>query len=262
MVKPLTFKGDKKTKKRKAAPSDDTDASISKEVAANHHGPEDDDSWVTADTPSDIAGPLIFVLPLAEPSCLACDASGKVFIHKLENLVEGDPLTAEPHDVRQVWIANRIVGTEKVSFKGHNGRYLGCDTKGVLSATTEAISPEESFLCVESSETLQAFSIQTQAQQYLTAHDDSIKYEVRGDASSTSTGTALHIRMQARFKPRFKESKESRSKEKISRKELEESVGRRLDEDEVRRLKKARVQGNFHEAILDARVKGKHDKYS
>ena len=122
MVKPLTFKGDKKTKKRKAAPSDDTDASISKEVAANHHGPEDDDSWVTADTPSDIAGPLIFVLPLAEPSCLACDASGKVFIHKLENLVEGDPLTAEPHDVRQVWIANRIVGTEKVSFKGHNGR--------------------------------------------------------------------------------------------------------------------------------------------
>lgn len=39
-------------------------------------------------------------------------------------------------------------------------------------------------------------------------------------------------------------------------------MGRRLEEDEVRRLKKARVQGDYHEAILDVRVRGKHDKYS
>jgi len=68
--------------------------------------------------------------------------------------------------------------------------------------------------------------------------------------------------MQARFKPRMKASKELKAKEKISRKELEEVVGRRLEDEEVNRLKKARVQGNYHEAILDVRVKGKHDKYS
>ena len=68
--------------------------------------------------------------------------------------------------------------------------------------------------------------------------------------------------MQARFKPRLKADKESKAKERISRKELEEAVGRRLDDSEVRRLKKARVQGDYHEAILDMRVKGKHDKYS
>ena len=68
--------------------------------------------------------------------------------------------------------------------------------------------------------------------------------------------------MQARFKPRLKADKESKAKERISRKELEEVVGRRLDDSEVRRLKKARVQGDYHEAILDVRVKGKHDKYS
>lgn len=68
--------------------------------------------------------------------------------------------------------------------------------------------------------------------------------------------------MQARFKPRMKANKELKAKEKISRKELEEVVGRRLEDQEVKRLKKARVQGNYHEAILDVRVKGKHDKYS
>lgn len=68
--------------------------------------------------------------------------------------------------------------------------------------------------------------------------------------------------MQARFKPKLKASKESKAREKISRKELEDAVGRKLKDDEVRRLKKARVEGDYHEAILDVRVKGKHDKYS
>lgn len=68
--------------------------------------------------------------------------------------------------------------------------------------------------------------------------------------------------MQARFKPKLKASKESKAREKISRKELEDAVGRKLEDDEVRRLKKARVEGDYHEAILDVRVKGKHDKYS
>lgn len=77
-----------------------------------------------------------------------------------------------------------------------------------------------------------------------------------------SFNTALRIRMQARFKPRLKANKEEKAREKISRKELEQVVGRRLDEDEVRRLKKARREGNYHEVILDVRVAGKHDKFA
>ena len=68
--------------------------------------------------------------------------------------------------------------------------------------------------------------------------------------------------MQARFKPRNKANKEQRAKEKVSRKELEDAVGRRLDDDEVKRLKKARGEGDYHEAILDVRVSGKHDKFA
>lgn len=86
--------------------------------------------------------------------------------------------------------------------------------------------------------------------------------EIRGDASTVSFESTVRIRMQARFKPKLRASKESKAYEKISRKELEGIVGRSLDEDEVKRLRRARRQGNFHEEVLDVRVKGKHDKFA
>lgn len=86
--------------------------------------------------------------------------------------------------------------------------------------------------------------------------------EVRGDASSITFSSTLRIRMQARFKPKLKASKESKAREKISRKELEATVGRRLEDHEVKRLKKARREGNYYEEVLDVRVKGKHDKFA
>lgn len=140
--------------------------------------------------------------------------------------------------------------------------YLSCDKIGLLSATGEAISPEESFLCIPSPETPGTFSIQTVREKYLTTAETSKGAEVRGDGESISFNTTCRIRMQARFKPKFKKDKEQKIKEKISRRELEEAAGRPLDEVEVSRLKRARIQGNYHEAMLDLRAKGKHDKYS
>lgn len=70
------------------------------------------------------------------------------------------------------------------------------------------------------------------------------------------------MRMQARFKPKLRASKESKAYEKISKKELEGIVGRSLNEDEVKRLRKGRREGNFHEVLLDVKVSGKHDKWA
>jgi protein FRG1 len=123
MVKPLHFKGDKKVKKRKrVADASDADAPDSKALTTTSSAVEDDDSWVNAELASDISGPIVVVLPTDEIACLACDAIGKVFTSALENVVEGEPATAEPHDVRQVWVANRVAGTEALSLKGHHGR--------------------------------------------------------------------------------------------------------------------------------------------
>jgi protein FRG1 len=124
MPKALHFKGDKKVKKRRKVEPYDADDAPSKQVATSAPAEaEHDDSWVSADAPSDISGPVVVVLPTDTPSCLACDANGKVFASTLENIVEGDVATAEPHDVRQVFVANRVAGTEQLSLKGHHGRY-------------------------------------------------------------------------------------------------------------------------------------------
>lgn len=155
-------------------------------------------------------------------------------------------------------------------------RYLSSDKYGILSATASAISPYESFLVIPSaSESPQGlFALQTSGGDTAEARFVCFKetpskksasgtvIEVRGDALNVAFETTLRIRMQARFKPRLKREKETRAREKVSRKELEAVVGRRLDEDEVRRLRKARREGNFHEEVLDVRVKGKHDKFA
>lgn len=154
MVKPLTFKGDKKPKKRKRENRDDAGADDDDRYDNDNNGPtvassssssskknkaappavaaaaaadedhvENDDSWVSADVVSDVSGPIVFVLPTEAPvTALACDANGKVFALPVENMVEGNPATAEPHDVRMVWVANKIAGTEHYRFKGHHGK--------------------------------------------------------------------------------------------------------------------------------------------
>ena len=126
MVKPLVFKGDKRGKKRKLPHSDTNfqehtglDVTIDRSLAAEA---DNGDNWVTAEVATDIAGPIIFALPSSKPTCLASDAHGKIYTSELENLIEDNLATAEPHEVRQVWIATRVAGTEEVSFKGHHGR--------------------------------------------------------------------------------------------------------------------------------------------
>lgn len=275
MVKPLSFKGDKKPKKRKRAAAEATDGGgddsekqlKSAKTDNNDEDVENDDSWVSAEAATDVTGPIMFVLPTEPPTALACDANGKVFTLPIENIVDGNPSTAEPHDVRQVWVANKIVGTDHFRFKGHHGKYLSCDKIGLFSASSEAVSPLESFSVIATADTPGTFQIQTLRDTFLAARPSRSSRadappEVRGDATEITFDTTLRIRMQARFKPRIKASKEEKALAKISRRELEEAAGRRLDDDEVKRLKRARREGNYHETLLDLKVKNKHDKYS
>ena len=125
MPTPLAFKGDKKpskSKKRKA-PSDLADG-LAKDEPPPSIAVEDDDSWVSAEAPTDLAGPIIVVLPSEPPACIASDANGTVFALPIENMVDENPDTAEPHDVRQVWVATRIAGTGEavVSLRGGHGK--------------------------------------------------------------------------------------------------------------------------------------------
>jgi protein FRG1 len=142
-------------------------------------------------------------------------------------------------------------------------RYLKCDKSGILTATSTAISPEEQFTFVPVPDNPSTFSIQTQRDVFLTVDESSSgSPELRGDADAIGFNTTFRVRMQARFKPRLRASKEEKAQVKISKKELEEIIGRKLDDDEVRKLKRARREGNFHETALDMKVKSSHDKFA
>lgn len=159
------------------------------------------------------------------------------------------------------------------------------DKFGIPSATRDAVSAEESFICIPSSELPLAtsdvkteedsetalgpsypsstFHVQTTRKTYLVADEETKSgVQIRGDTTETSSSTAIRIRMQAKFKPKLKADKVERAREKISRSQLESEVGRRLEDDEVKKLKKARKEGTYYEAMLDVKVKGKHDKYA
>lgn len=291
-VKPLSFKGDKKPKKRKhRSVEDDGDNSkalVPSEGAGDPGAENDDDIWTTADQPSDLSGPTILVLPTTPPTCLAADAHGNVFASPIENIVENHAETAEPHDVRQVWVASSVVGTAgQINLKGSHGGFLACDSLGVLGARREARGLEEGFVVEEAfdDDGKQRWGLRTAAskasdgekgRRYLSAtvtgtgtaaagEDDAknkVSISLRGDGEADSPSTHLIIKMQARFKPRVQQNKETKAKEKVSRSELERVVGRKLDDDEVRRLKRAKKEGTYYEEILDVRVKGKHDKFA
>ena len=117
-------------------------------------------------------------------------------------------------------------------------------------------------MCVASPDTPGTFSIQTLRDTFLAVQQGDKGPEVRADADGISFATTVRVRMQARFKPRLKAHKETKAREKISRRQLEEAVGRALEEEEVGRLKRARRDGDYHEVLLDVKVKGKHDKYA
>lgn len=122
MVKPLSFKGDKKPKKRKRTEADKEDGESSKAMVKEDQDVDNDDTWVSADAPTDVSGPVMIVLPTDKPTALASDAAGKIFTMPIVNIVDDNPASAEPNDVRQVWVANRVSGTEHFRFKGAHGK--------------------------------------------------------------------------------------------------------------------------------------------
>ncbi len=288
-VKPLSFKGDKKpSKKRKHHDTSlsTANADPSTDPSASH---EEDTSWTTPDAPTDLSGPVILVLPTVPSTVLASDAHGNVFASQLENIVENVPETAEPHDVRQVWVASSVAGTGQINLKASHGGYLSCDSIGVLGARREARGHEEGFVVEQftTTEGKTRWRLGTSAgklsdgekgRRYIstvsetstrtsTRSDDEkdkkkMSVSLRGDGEANSETTHTIIKMQARFKPRVQQNKETKANEKISRRELEQVVGRKLDDEELRRLKRAKKEGTYYEEVLDVRVKGKHDKFA
>jgi len=232
-------------------------------AASGTNGIEEPEGWATMEQIEELTGPVMFTFAATKPICMACDATGKVFASVLDN-IEGENLnTVEPAEVKEVWVINKIHGTDSYSLKSHHGKYLSCDKFGFLCATKEAISHEESFIPIKSNVGL-GWALQTAREKYIGVNDTKSGgiIEIRGDTEEVGFCQTWTIRGQARFKKKMKRE-ESKLQDRITKKDLEAQAGVKLDDDQVKMLKKSRREGRFHEALLDVRVKfGKHDKFS
>lgn len=271
MVKPLAFKGEKQRKRKRAdnTPLQDDGLRSRTNVKGGQDGDQGatEKSWVTADRLEDISGPIIIVVSSNPPSFLACDGGGKVFALEAENMLKDgeerpDPSTAEPHDVRGVWMANRIVGSESISLKGHHHKYLSCDAAGGLSASLEAINPQAQFSPVTTEAGM--WAIATASGKFLTIDEPKPGKlpNIRGDGESITFDGSVWIRGQAKFKHKTEEAQAVQYHTRISRKELQSKAGRELTDEEVKLLRHAWKDGSFNQAVLDIRTKGKHDKFA
>ena len=285
MVKPLSFKGDKKIKKRKHRDEASDVPTTRPDAAADA---DSEETWTTADIPSDISGPIMILLPQISSqssssedstpgpaTCLASDPTGTCFASPVENIIPETParLSAEPSDVRQVWVATKVPGENSGwTLKSHQGRYLGADKTGIVSCEKEAAGMEEVFWFTGVADAKAAKASKQEGRQDIKEEDEEDEKEfgdeevaeggfvvqtsrktflsmslpssgrsagqlsIRADAETIDARSTLFVRMQSRYKPKLQASRELKAKEKVSRKQLEEAVGRRLEDDEVRRL--------------------------
>jgi protein FRG1 len=143
MVTKLKFKGEKHKKRKR---TDDED-----KQGTSNHADDGDDGWVNASSLDDIStGPLFITFASSPPIAVASDALGRVHAAPIKVLDEDYDLeNAEPDDVRQVWIATRLVDSAKISLKTPTGKFLSCDKVGILSASKEAIGPQEEWQLVQ-----------------------------------------------------------------------------------------------------------------
>ena len=104
-------------------------------------------------------------------------------------------------------------------------RYLGVDKFGIPSATRDAISAEESFICIPAS-SAGVFGIRSTREKFLVVDADSkAGVEIRGDAETEDDNTGIRVRMQARFKPRLKATRLRRPGRRLVRVRSRQRLG-------------------------------------
>ena len=95
------------------------------------------------------SGPLFITFASDPPIALASDPLGKIYASPLKVEEGSNSTDLEPNDVKQVWIATRLAESSKISLKTALGKFLSCDKIGILSATKEAIGPQEEWQPVQ-----------------------------------------------------------------------------------------------------------------
>ncbi|KAF8587399.1 actin-crosslinking protein [Ramaria rubella] len=260
--KKLTFKGEK-TKKKKRKHHE--------EGAGDGKDTTDPQAWVQPDNPQQVYGPTYILHPSSPPICVTFDSTrSRIMLHTVSPESGESPLTLSPTEVSQVWVVTRVAGSETVNLRTAEGKFLSCDTHGLVSADREARGPQEEWTPVVLEDGMVAFM--NIYEKYLSVDEVAGgTLALRGDSDTVGFGERFWVKVQHEYK--LKAGEEERKKEGVTGKRKIDEVeanhtfqawgaGRSVVSTEDKtELKRARKDGRLSEAMLDRRSKLKSDRF-
>ncbi|KAF9469179.1 FRG1-like family-domain-containing protein [Collybia nuda] len=268
----LKFKGEKTKKKRKRDNDDDEVGRVSGSKRKDEE--EDPETWVLPDNPHEIRGPTFIIHPSdPSPVCMNFNAAAaRIVLHLLDKeKLEGgtEPptlLDRTPTDVSQVWVTTRVAGSPTVNLRTGTGegKFLSCDTHGLVSADRDARGPQEEWTPVIMPDGMVAFM--NVYEKYLSVDEVAGgTLQLRGDSEEVGFGERFWVKIQSKYK---KEANEEEKKKdgKTSVSKINETSSNQLyqtwgagrivtSQEDKKELKRARKEGRLAEAMLDRRSK-------
>ncbi|XP_014868010.1 PREDICTED: protein FRG1 [Poecilia mexicana] len=151
----------------------------------------------------------------------------------------------------------------RIAFKSGYGKYLGINSDGLVMGRSDAIGSREQWEPV----------FQDGKMALLAVNSCFISYSDDGDivANSKTAGDAEMLKIRTNTEREVKHKDELADEDRGNVKSCEVNYVKkfqsfqdrrlRVNEDDASTLKKARVDGKFHEALLDRRSKMKADRY-
>ena len=200
----LKFKGEKIKNKRKREHGDVGRASGSK----RREDDEDPETWVLPENPIEIRGPT-FIMHPSDPSPISVNfnsTTNRLFLQALDKeRVEGTEapqlLDRIPNDVSQVWVTTRVAGSPTINLRTGTGegKFLSCDTHGLVSADRDARGPQEEWTPVMMPDGMVAFM--NVYEKYLSVDEVAGgALQLRGDSDEVGFGERFWVKIQSKYK--------------------------------------------------------------
>ncbi|PWN52862.1 hypothetical protein IE53DRAFT_311301 [Violaceomyces palustris] len=177
-----------------------------------------------------------------------------------------------PQSVHQVWVANRIPGSKKWTFKSAESKFLSCDKFGHVTADSDARGPREEWETTNRLVAEKGLALRSYYGGYLTV--DQVaggKMVIRADTETVGESEMWKMKVQWKYRHQSRNV----TLDRVKRHKAGDAAGKRgevLDEEKLmqawgsrgvaemgdkKSLRKAMKEGRLAEAMLDRREKMK-----
>jgi len=244
----LTFKGDKKKKKKTNKPKD-TPQGLEKYESVI---PKVEDSsltgWRRVEQVDELSGPLFFLVNSEPPRTVPVYESALDSIKTEPELDAVDFDSCEPTRVEQVLVSIKVPGSSSINLKTCHNTFLAADKFGKVTASQIASGPLEEWLPVVRDD-----GVGFQSNYGLFLSYDPINHQLRADSDILGFNQVFIVKCQAKFKAAAKRKRMEKASDKLYHVDI-------LDENNPE-AKRAIKKGHFNEYSLDQRAKAKSDRY-